>query len=117
MTEYGGGIYLTSNFDFEVDNSGDIRGEFGVSELEKDIAFNIVQEMQNIPGRRKTQKTVAIVRNRTVQQLRADPRVNSILGEVDVFYPDQIGDVIEVAARVDTVDGEQQLVFPVGERE
>jgi hypothetical protein len=115
-TQYGSGIKLTQDLDFEINSTGDIATEIGVDELEKDLAFNMIAQLSDIPGRQKTPRTIAVVKSRTEQQLLADPRVRDVIGEIEVFYPDDMGDTIEVAATVNTVDGEQQLVFPVGVR-
>lgn len=116
-TEYGSGIYLTQNLDFEINTTGDLRASFGIDELEKDLAYNSIDELKEIPGRRKTQQTISIVKSRVEQLALADPRVSNVIGEIDVFYPDARDETIEVSVTVDTVEGEQELVFPVGERE
>lgn len=112
-TEFGSGIALTQDLDFSVNNAGDLDTERGVDELQKDLAFFLIEQMKDIPGRRKTSRTSAIAKSRTRSQLLADPRVNSIRGEIDVFYPNESPETLEIAATVDTVEGEQDLVFRV----
>jgi hypothetical protein len=113
MTEYGNGIYLDDEFDFEIDASGDIRPSRGIDELEKDLAFFSYQELSETIGRQRSPRTLAIIKDRTQRVLLNDPRVDGVIGDVTVYYPESERNQVEVSATVSTVDGEQELVFPV----
>lgn len=116
MTEYGSGIALTRGLDFEISDTGDLQMEGGPSELEKDIAFNLINELQDIPGNQKTPRLQAIVKNRTRRILLSDSRVDNVIGDIEIFYGGEREEILEVSATVSSVDGEVDLIIPVGGR-
>lgn len=115
MTEYGGGIFLTKDWDFEVNNTGDIRTISGLDELEKDVAFQLASNLDQFIGSRITNEQANDIAIETQQQLSADPRIAAVL-DLTVQFPDGDPDTVEVIATVrDTEGDEQELVFEVGE--
>ena len=54
----GGGIALNKDFDLEIDNTGDIKTVFGVEEVQKDLAYNITNNLQDVLGGSKDDKTL-----------------------------------------------------------
>lgn len=50
MPDYGSGIFLDGNLDFDVNSVGDIRSASGIDELHKDVRFNVYRAMVNGSG-------------------------------------------------------------------
>lgn len=113
MVEAGGGIYLTQNFDFEVNEAGDIRTTRGVSELEKDLAFKSADNLQEILGEHLTPKTRGKIKQVIKRVASDDPRVGQPTS-ITVTYPEERSDRAKLTIVMETLDGEQPLVFEVG---
>lgn len=115
-TEYGGGIFLTSELDFELNETGDIRTVRGIDELEKDIAFQTIQALDEFIGRPKTRRTKSIIETRIKRIIQLEPRVDERTSEISLRYPETKPNTIEVTVSVRTTqDEEQELVFLIGE--
>lgn len=109
--DLGGGIALDDDFDFEVDETGDIRKTTGRAELEKDIAYATAYALQAQLGQRvdgtAKKQVELIVRNVLIEEVRITDinRVNVIeLPELDGY---------EIATNADSDAGPVELVFEV----
>lgn len=111
MTDFGAGVFLTQDLDFEVTNTGDIRTTRGTSELEKDMAIQSIVGLTEFGGRKQTPQTRARLRARVTDILIADPRINDVVS-VDVRFKHSTDTVI-LTTGVRTDSGEQELVFEV----
>lgn len=111
MTDFGAGIFLDSDLDFEVDESGDIRTTSGASELEKDLAFFVISVLNDRRGQRIDNRTLREIELITEDVLDRDPRVDSVS---NVEARDVSGrNTIELIAKVIADTGEQELVIEV----
>ena len=101
---YGSGPYLDEGFDFEVATDGDLRINSGLSELEKDLSFQMVISLSPLIGMRPTKNFEVKLRDRATRVALADERIDSV--EKD-----------DVIVREVTESGEQnveyELVLPV----
>lgn len=92
MAEYGSGIYLDENFDWEVDTSGDVRGDTGVSELQKDLAFNVVRALAYGEG-------ISTPENVADGGIIGEPLTRGILTDIEIA----VGNVVSSDSRIDSV--------------
>lgn len=111
MPDFGSGIFLTQDFDFEVTNTGDIRTESGVDELEKDIALQMIKEKDDLIGLPQYPNTSARISSQTREILNADPRVSQVVS-VNVKFITSLNEA-EITSSVTTDNGEQELVFNI----
>lgn len=111
MTSFGSGIFLTQDLDFEVTTTGDIQSSTGSDELEKDIAIQSIIQLQGIRGIRGTPQEKARLRNRVRNILTADPRISYVSNLTIRFIQGE--EEAEIVASVNTIDGNQELVFEV----
>lgn len=112
MAEYGSGPFLSKGFDFEIDQSGDIRTTSGITELEKDLAFITSIFLQDIVGDPKYPETKTRTKRIIRDVVSQEPRVGTI-DSVEVTYLNTDRDEVDLDVRVVTTDAEQDLVFPV----
>ncbi len=75
---YGNGVYLDENFDFELGPSGDLRMSRGLSELEKDLSFQMVISLSPLIGMRATKNFEVKLRDRATKVALADERIESV---------------------------------------
>lgn len=111
MTDFGAGIALSQDWDFEVDATGDIETVSGEEELQKDVAFNVARRVRDVIGRRldsATSKRIQIaVQSVLIDEVRID--------EVQAVNVRQTSrhDTFEVVASAIASDDEIELVFTV----
>lgn len=93
---YGSGIKLDENFDFVVDETGDVSGETNLQELFKDLSFNISSALEYGEG---------VDRPETISNgVVGKPFTNSILSDVEIVVAKiikndvRISDVLSVNA-------------------
>lgn len=113
VRELGAGLYLDEYLDFSVDTTGDLRGASGVSELEKDLAIQMILGLDQYVGQPPSGNLEEKVAATARAIAEADVRVASVrtgLTEVD-FSSDR--QEITINMTVVTDDGEQNLVFDV----
>lgn len=123
--EFGAGIFLDPDIDFEVDESGDIRTITGEREFQKDIAFFVKYELEreiededgNITrhsqiGQRLDATTLKRIEIIAEDTLLNDPRVDSI-NSLDAREVDENDNRVELVADVDAELGPQELVIEV----
>lgn len=112
VSEFGAGPALGQNLDFDVTSTGDIRTEQDLDELEKDLAFQTIVNVQDLIGRAMTQNYQSKLKFHVRDALINDPRVVQITNLQLNFLPSQ--DEVEVVASIVTDDQEEhELVFPV----
>lgn len=75
---YGSGIKLDEDWDFVVDDSGDIASTSEFSELEKDIAYALANRLDNDLGVPITPTGFAQLKSATLQILQRDQRIERI---------------------------------------
>lgn len=86
---FGGGIFLNEQeeggvtaypFDFEVDETGDIRTVEGERELQKDISFNMSRTLNNFLGDRITPERENVIKGATSDVLENEQRIDEVRG-------------------------------------
>lgn len=114
MVSLGSGIHLDELLDFEVDSTGDIKGEKGVSELQKDLAFQMIISLSKYlgqPPRGNLPEKVAGTAKRVAEVDDRVDYVDSRKTEVE-FGPN--GEEITLKMVVKTKEsGEENLIFDV----
>ena len=110
MSNFGSGIFLNEDWDFEVDVTGDLKSTSGPDELQKDVSFNVARNVEI--GKRldsSTQKKIQVtVRDVLVNEYRIES-----IRELDVRRVDS-SNKFEIIAEVDTITDETpELVFEV----
>lgn len=111
MTDFGAGIFLTEDFDFEVTNTGDIRASRGVAELEKDLSVQSIIRLQSIHGIRETPQEKARLRARVREILTDDPRIDTVSDITISFIWDN--DTVEISTSAISDNSQQELVFEI----
>lgn len=111
MASLGAGIYLNEDWDFAVDVSGDLRTTTEIKELQKDVALNVAESLQDDLGKPITNQTAKEIRISTKNVLLSDPRLGTIRN-IEVNRVRQTNE-FEVVASADTIDGPFDLVFEV----
>lgn len=82
MTErFGAGFALDENLDFDITPTGDLRGERGLSELQKDLAFQLHFFLQDFLGAKPTEETKTNVLAEVKDVVTRDSRVRSFVDE------------------------------------
>lgn len=112
MTELGSSPYLTSDFDFEVDETGKIRTTSGLPELQKDVSYFLTANLEDELGRRLDNSSLKRAEVVARDVLNADPRIETVIG-VTARDTERQEDRIEVISEVNVDTGPQELVFEV----
>lgn len=113
MTDFGAGIHLDEQLDFSVDSTGDLDGESGIDELQKDLAYNMILNLQEFLGSPPTSTLEAQIVGRAKQVANADSRIDVVVsGETEVSF-DSSNEEIELSMTVIANGEEQNLVFNV----
>lgn len=111
MSDFGAGIALSEDWDFEIDSTGDIKTVSGQTELQKDVAFNVARNLQDVLGRRMdnaTSKRIEIsVQNVLVNEVRIDEVLSVDVRRIEM------SDMFEVVAEAVATDERVELVFTV----
>jgi len=110
--EFGSGIALDQQFDLSVDSTGDIEATSGVNELQKDLAFNMVLNLERFLGEPPSGNLNTRVADIASRVALADVRVASVSDDISVSF-NETRDEITIKMSVRTSDGEQNLVFDV----
>lgn len=76
---FGAGPKLTQNFDFEVNNTGDIETNNGLDQLEQDLGFNTRRRLQDRLGSIMTNTEKQLTENRARRVFEDDPRIQSVM--------------------------------------
>lgn len=118
-TEFGSGIYLSSEkdvpptWDMDVTSSGDIRTVSGSQELEKDVALSTTIRIGEEIGSRITPVVRNRIRARVLDALDDEVRINSVL-VLDVSEVANRDNLLEIVVEANTVQDEStELVFEV----
>jgi hypothetical protein len=111
--DFGGGIQLDEDWDFEIDSTGDIKTAKGVAELEKDLAFRSTVAIQPYLGQPIDNTLAEKVRNILREAMLQDDRIEAV---ESISFERTGRDEITVTVTVITSDAsEYELIFPVGE--
>ncbi len=101
MADLGSGISLDSTLDLVIDETGDIGYEQGTSELEKDLAFRMIRNLDRIRGFRNQPEYMKDVEILAARIARADDRVDDVVSvsarpvesdEMEIVMELQVGD-------------------------
>lgn len=111
--QLGEGLYIDQNLDFGVGQSGDIQTSSGVDELQKDLAIQMIINLDEYVGSRPADNTKAQISRRAIETALDDSRVQSVRsGSVTVDFS-QRNEEISVSMTMITENGEIPLVFEV----
>lgn len=116
MSDFGGGIYLSTQsdippeWDMMTDSSGDVKTSLYNTELEKDVAFFTSVEVEPELGQPIRPITMNRIKARVEDALDAEDRIDDIL----FIEVNEIGqNTVEVLAEVRANDENIELVFEV----
>jgi hypothetical protein len=111
--DLGSGAALDKNFDFSVDETGDIEASYGFDELEKDLAFKMAINLQQFLGQTPTGGTIAKVSNIARRVAQNDPRINAVpTDQLSVSFSDELQEItIELVAQIGGVN--ERFIFTV----
>lgn len=116
MTEFGSGIHLDStpgessyDWDFVVDETGDLKTSSGLDELLKDVAFITARRIQTQIGEPTSPTTLNRIDAIVKETLREEPRVDRIM-RVEVTQSNNKNQV-NISANVVASGEQQELVF------
>ena len=111
--EFGSGIYLDEVLDFEIDPTGDIKSIGGTSELQKDLSVQMIYELDQYTGAPPKSNIDEKIADAVITLAELDPRVESVYSDsISVSFSDD-REQISVNVSLQTIDGEQNLVFDV----
>jgi len=124
---YGSGPCLDDNFDFDVDESGDVRASTGFDELVKDVVFNVARALQygdgittpetvgdgGIIGSRLTGGALNDVELAASKVINDDPRVDAVL-RIEATEASDRNDQIELDVDVRALSDTTNFSFVVG---
>lgn len=110
---FGAGIHLDGQFDFAVDTTGDLKHESGVSELQKDLAFQMVISLDKYIGQPPSGNLNEKVAGTARRVAELDTRVNFVdTRKTDVsFSTDRQEITLKMVVQTDS--GENELIFDV----
>lgn len=111
MTDFGSGIALDENLDFEVDPTGDLAATSGSDELEKDLSFQMIFSLSDFVGRPPTGNLAPKVLDTATRVATADERVSSVNQERSSIEFSRDREDLQVEIFVRTNNEEQRLVF------
>jgi len=110
---FGSGIHLDEKFDFSVGNTGDLKSEDGLEELQKDLSIQMVIGLDQYLGQPPGGNLEAKIINKVITIANADPRITSVVeSSIDVQF-NSSRDELTIKMTVRTSDGEQNLIFDV----
>lgn len=112
MSDLGGGIALQEEWDFEIDNTGDLRANTGIAELQKDVAFSVASALGDGLGSPVSQDTRERIDLTVQSRLLDEDRVTAVRSTT-IRQTNQSQSGYEVVASVDTAEGPFDLVFEV----
>lgn len=107
----GSGIALDEQLDFSVNSSGDLKSVSGSSELEKDLAFQMIISLSKYVGQPPSGNLNEKVAGTASRVARADRRVNSVTDSNVTYSRDRREITVEMT--VTTRNAQRALVFNV----
>lgn len=117
--EFGSGIHIHGNargdeyeWDFDINESGDLRTVSGADELQKDLSFRSAINLDDVFGGPITPTKMNRVRSKIRQTMEDEPRISRIVS-LDVSRVDGRPNTIQVNTTLTTVEGVVDLVFEV----
>jgi len=111
--EFGSGIFLDDQFDFSVNSTGDLKTRSGLDELQKDLAFNMVINLNQYRGQPPTGNLKEKVAATAKSVAEADSRIDFVLsGQTQVSFSDNREQItLKMTAQVE--DTQQSLIFDI----
>jgi hypothetical protein len=110
---FGEGLYLDDQLDFSVDPSGDLQSASGVNELQKDLSFQMIFNLEDFIGKPPSGNIEAKIINIASKVAIADSRVTSVSQEKSYVRFGDSRQSLELNLVVRTVSGEINLIFNV----
>ncbi len=109
----GSGVFLDERFDFSVDPTGDLKSTSGLNELQKDLAFQMVINLEQFIGQPPTGNLQEKVAGTAKRVAEADSRVRYVLeGDTEVIFSDD-REEITLKMTAQTRDEQQNLIFDI----
>lgn len=112
MSDFGGGIFLTEDWDIEANESGDVRTVTGFDELAKDVAFRTAVRFNDEIGLPLTNEALLRIKVIAKDEVLRDDRIQDII-TIDVSIVDDAANRVEVVSTIEADNSEQELVFEV----
>lgn len=128
MDHFGNGVYLDEILDLDVDESGDVRGSRGPSELRKDLSFFLIRALETgegistpeniadngVIGEPLTRGTLTDIELASKNVIGADPRIDSvILVSAEESDEDDEFVVLDIETVIDDETESFEFVIPV----
>jgi len=113
VDELGSGPALDQYLDLDIDATGDLRSASGVSELEKDLSFQMIINLSRYLGSAPTGNLETQVAGTAKRVALADERVSSVSDDKTVVEFSEDREELTVRLTVRTVGGQSELVFNV----
>lgn len=110
---FGAGVYLDEQLDFSVDSTGDLEGESGVDELQKDLAFQMVISLSKYLGQPPSGNLNEKISGTARRVAEIDSRVDFVDSRKTEVSFSTDRQEITLKMVVETNDVEQQLIFDV----
>lgn len=117
MSDFGSGVYLHPvdgsaqyDWDFDVDETGDIRTTSDLDELMKDVAFSTARAIQQEIGGPIRPVTLNRIDAIVTAVLEAEPRIDEVI-RVEIEENARDPDRVDIQGLVNTDNGTQELVF------
>jgi hypothetical protein len=112
--ELGAGQYLDQTLDFEIDETGDVRGAFGGAELEKDLSFQMIASLSQFLGEQPTPELESDIKRMAYRVAAADVRVSFVDRQtIEVEWEESMKQMNVSMSVTTIVDEEYSLVFDV----
>lgn len=101
-SELGEGIGLTEEWDLSIDSTGDVSIYSGTTELEKDLAYLVANNIDDILGKKSNKQSLVRIKLRSKRVLEAEERVETV---DSIEITDVDNDTISIESVVTTIDG------------
>jgi hypothetical protein len=110
---FGSGPALNQDFDFVIDSTGDLENRSGVEELGKDLAMQMVLNLETYLGESPTNLVKRKVELTATRVAVADTRVRNVDESATAVSFGSRRDELTVRMRVITESGPQEFIFNV----
>jgi hypothetical protein len=112
-SNFGSGPALNEDFDFIIDNTGELESSSSVEELGKDLSMQMVLNLEKYLGQSPTNLLRRKVELTATRVATADTRVREVDTESTTVSFSNRRDELTVEMRVLTESGPQEFVFNV----
>jgi hypothetical protein len=111
-TQLGAGVFLDETLDFDVDETGDLRGEEGLEELAKDLSFQLILVLEGTRGKTLTTEREAEIKSLTEDTLLSDSRVQNVdSSSISISRADR--NTVRLSLNTIALGDERELVFEI----